>query len=322
MSSVFVTRRIPEEGVTVLKTAGHDVTVSEKDGVLTRDELLAALKAKPYDAVLCLLTDKIDGDVFDAAPSVKMFANYAVGFDNVAIDEAKKRGIVVTNTPDVLTDTVAEHTIALMLAITSRIAEGDRFTRAGKYEGWAPLMLLGTDVKGKTLGLLGAGRIGQRVAAIAHHGLGMSVIYYDIKQNPDIEKSCDAEFHPTIEEILKKADVVTVHVPLLDATRGLINAERLGMMKKTAYLVNTARGPIVDEAALVGALKNNVIKGAALDVYEKEPSLAPGLSALENVVITPHIASASIETRAAMAEVAAHSIVDYFAGAQVQHRVA
>jgi glyoxylate reductase len=322
MSTVFVTRGIPEEGVAVLRGAGHEVNVSEKDGVLTRDELLAALKAKPYDAVLCLLTDKIDSEVFDAAPKAKIFANYAVGVDNVDIAEAKKRGIVVTNTPDVLTDTVAEHTIALMLSVTSRIAEGDRFMRAGKYDGWAPMMLLGTDMKGKTLGLLGAGRIGQRVAAIAHHGLGMEIIYSDIKQNPDVETATGASYRASVDEVIAQADVVTVHVPLLDSTRHLINAERLAKMKKSAYLINTARGPIVDESALVEALKNETIKGAALDVFEKEPSLAPGLAELENVVLTPHIASASFETRAAMAEVAAHSIVDCLAGAEPKHRVA
>ena len=321
MSTVFVTRKIPEDGPAALRAAGHEVTVSAKDGVLTRGELVAALKEKKYDAVLCLLTDKIDGEVFDAAPSAKIFANYAVGVDNVDIEEAKKRGIVVTNTPDVLTDTVAEHAIALILSVTSRITEGDRFARAGKYHGWEPMLLLGTDMKGKTLGLLGAGRIGQRVAAIAHHGLGMQVIYYDIKQNPDIEKSCDASFRASVEEVLKEADVVTVHVPLLDSTRHLINAERLALMKKSAYLVNTARGPIVDENALVDALKNGVIKGAALDVFEEEPRLAPGLAELENVVITPHIASASEETRAAMAKMAAQSIVDCLNGAQPKNRV-
>ncbi len=321
MSSVFVTRKIPEEGLAVLRDAGHDTVVSEKDGVLTHEELMRALTEKSYDAVLCLLTDKIDVGVFDGAPSAKIFANYAVGFDNVDVTEAKKRGIAVTNTPDVLTDTVAEHTIALMLSITSRIAEGDRFLRAGKYVGWAPMLLLGTDLKGKTLGLLGAGRIGQRVAAIAHHGLGMQVMYYDIKQNADIEKACGASYRSSVDEVLAEADVVTVHVPLLDSTRHLINADRLAHMKKSAYLINTARGPIIDENALVGALKNGTIKGAALDVFEAEPTLAPGLSALENVVITPHIASASDETRAAMAVIAAQSIVDYFAGIELKHRV-
>jgi lactate dehydrogenase-like 2-hydroxyacid dehydrogenase len=322
MGAVFVTRKIPEEGLQLLRGAGHDLTISEKDGVLTREELVAALSEKPYDAVLCLLTDKIDGGVFDAVPTAKIFANYAVGFDNVNLDDAKTRGVTITNTPDVVNDTVAEHTIALMLAITSRIAEGDRFLRAGKYHGWEPMMLLGTDLKGKTLGLLGAGHIGARVAAIARVGFGMDIIYYDIKRNETFEQSSGAAFRASVEEVLKEADVVTVHVPLLDSTRHLINAERLAMMKKTAYIVNTARGPVIDEAALVAALKNDTIQGAALDVFEKEPALAPGLAELENVVITPHIASASHEARAAMSRLAGENIVDYLNGAEPKNRVA
>lgn len=321
MSTIFVTRKIPDQGIALLRDAGHDVDVSEKDGVLSKEELRAALSQKPYDAVLCLLTDAIDAETFDAAPNAKIFANYAVGFNNIDTEEAKRRGIVVTNTPDVLTDTVAEHTVALMMSVTSRIAEGDRFMRAGKYDGWAPMMLLGMDLKGKTLGLLGAGRIGQRVAAIAHHGLGMNVIYYDIKQNEMVEKEVNASFHASVDEVMKEADVVTVHVPLLDTTHHLINAERLSMMKKSAYLINTSRGPIVDEKALVAALKGGVIAGAGLDVFEDEPRMAPGLSELENAVVTPHIASASIETRTAMATVAATSIIDFLAGKEPKNRV-
>lgn len=318
---VFVTRAIPESGITLLKDAGHEVVVSEKDGVLTKGELLTALRADEYDAVLPLLTDTIDGEVFDAAPKAKIFANYAVGYNNINLDEAKKRGVTITNTPGVLTDTVAEHTIALMLSITSRIAEGDRFVRAGKYDGWAPLLLLGTDLRGKTLGVLGAGRIGSRVAHFAHHGLDMKVCYYDIKQNDEFEKAYGAEFKATPEDLLKEADVVTVHVPLLESTRHLINKERLAQMKPSAYLINSSRGPVIDEAALVEALKSGMIKGAALDVFEDEPALAPGLADLENVVLTPHIASATEETRGAMSEIAAQSIIDFFDGKTPEHVV-
>lgn len=322
MSTIFVTRQIPEAGIALLRDAGHTVEVSEKDGVLAREELLEALRAHPYDAVLCLLTDTIDAEVFEAVPSAKIFANYAVGFNNIDIDEAKKRAVVVTNTPGVLTDTVAEHTVALMLSVTSRIAEGDRFMRAGKYDGWAPMMLLGTDLKGKTLGLLGAGRIGSRVAEICGKGLGMEIIYYDIKQSPEFEEATGAHFRASVEEVLKEADVVTVHVPLLDATHHLINAERIQLMKAGAYLINTSRGPIVDEAALVAALTNKTIKGAGLDVFENEPALAVGLAECENAVITPHIASASEETRAAMAVIAAQSIIDHLSGVEPKNRVA
>lgn len=314
MASIYVTRKIPELGLTLLKNNGHEVVVSEKDGVLTKEELLTALRAKPYDAVLCLLTDPIDGEVFDAVPTAKIFANYAVGFNNVNIEDAKARGVTITNTPGVLTNTVAEFTISLMLAVMKRIPEGDRMTRGGQYDGWAPEMLLGSDAEGKTLGILGAGRIGYEVALRANKGLRMNIVYYDIKPNEALEKEVGATFKATVEEVLKEADVVSVHVPLLDSTKHLMNAERLSLMKPSAYLINTSRGPVIDEVALVTALKNGTIRGAGLDVFENEPALAEGLVKLENAVITPHIASASEETRSKMAEIAAQNIVDFLAG--------
>lgn len=314
MASVYVTRKVPDVGITMLKEAGHDVVVSEKDGVLTKEELLAALRAKDYDAVLCLLTDTIDAEVYDAVPSAKIFANYAVGYNNIDVAAATERGVTVTNTPGVLTDTVSEYALSLIMAVTKRIPEADRLTRAGKYDGWAPELLLGSDLKGKTLGILGAGRIGTGVATRAYAGLGMQVIYYDIKPNEFIEKDAAATFKATPEEVLKEADVVSVHVPLLDSTKHLINAERLAMMKPSAYLINTSRGPVVDERALVEALKNKTIRGAGLDVFEDEPALAPGLTELENVTITPHIASASDETRGKMSEIAAQNIIAHLGG--------
>ncbi len=322
MASIYVTRRIPEAGLKLLQDAGHTLDISEKDGVLSKEELLAALKAKPYDAVLCLLTDTINGEVFDAVPTAKIFANYAVGFNNIDIEAAKARGITITNTPGALTDTVAEHTIALMLAITSRIAEGDRFVRAGKFDGWGPMMLLGTDLRGKTLGLIGAGRIGGRVAEIAGAGLGMKILYTDVAANADFEKATGARFVATPEEVLKEADVVSIHVPLLPTTTHLMNAERLRMMKPGAYLVNTSRGPVIDEAALVSALKEGVIKGAALDVFEHEPMLAPGLQELENVVLTPHIASATDGARNEMAVLAAENLIAVLKGEAPKNPVA
>lgn len=314
MAKIYITRKIPDAGIKLLKDAGHEVDISEKDGVLTKDELINTLKAKEYDAVLPLLTDTIDGDVYDAVPTAKIFADYAVGYNNIDVEEAKKRGIVVTNTPGVLTDSVAEHTFAMILSITARIAEGDRFTRRGMYDGWAPELLLGMDIKGKTLGIIGAGRIGSQVANIAKSGFGMNVIYFDIKKNDEFEKATGAEFRESVEEVLKEADVVTLHVPLLDSTRHLINKERLGVMKPTAYLVNSSRGPVIDEDALVEALREKKIAGAALDVFENEPALADGLSELENVVITPHIASATIETRQKMSEMAAQNIIAFLEG--------
>jgi lactate dehydrogenase-like 2-hydroxyacid dehydrogenase len=308
--------------VKALTDAGHDVTVSEKDGVLTKNALIAALGEKPYEAVLCLLTDMIDDAVFAAAPQAKIFANYAVGFNNIDLPAAAKRGVKIANTPGVLTDTVAEHTFALILAVAHRIAESDRFTRAGRYDGWAPMMLLGIDLKGKTLGLLGAGRIGSRVAHHARDGFDMQVIYYDVKRNEAFEQESDARFKATVEEVLAEADVVSIHVPLLDSTHHLMNAERFALMKPGAILVNTSRGPVVDEAALVDALKMGRIRGAGLDVFENEPALAPGLAELPNVVLTPHTASATEETRAAMAVLAAENIIAALEGREPPNAVA
>ena len=313
MAQVYVTRHIPEIGIDLLKSAGHEVDVSSKDGVLTPDELIAALSTKPYDAVLCLLTDTINRGVFAAVPSAKIFANYAVGFNNINLEDANAAGVTITNTPGVLTDTVAEYTISLMCAVAKRIPEGERYLRAGKYDGWAPELLLGTDLKGKTLGILGAGRIGYEVARRAHHGFDMRIIYNDLKPLPQMEEF-GAEYKTTTEDVLREADVVTVHVPLLPSTTHLMNAERLALMKPTAYLSNTSRGPVIDEAALVAALRTGTIRGAGLDVFEAEPKLAAGLVALENVVITPHIASASEGTRGKMSEIAAQNIVSFLKG--------
>lgn len=321
MALVYVTRQIPEIGINLLSAAGHEVTVSEKDGVLTRAELLEALGEKEYEAVLCLLTDQIDAEVFTAAPQAKIFANYAVGYNNLNLEDAAAAGVTVTNTPGVLTDTVAEYACSLMLAVAKRIPEADKYTKAGKYEGWAPELLLGSDLKGKTLGILGAGRIGTGVAERMSQGFSMNVVYYDIKPNEHIEKF-GASFRESVDEVMKEADIVSVHVPLLDATKHLINAERLGMMKKGAYLINTSRGPVVDEAALVEALKTGPIRAAGLDVFEDEPALKPGLAELDNVVLTPHIASGSEETRDKMSEMAATNIIEFLSGNEPPNKVA
>lgn len=313
MAKIFVTRRIPEKGIELLKQAGHEVEVSAKDGVLTRAELLAALKAKPYDAVISLLTDKIDGEVMDAVPSAKIFANYAVGFDNLDLAEAKKRGVILSNTPGVLTNAVAEHAFTLLLAVAKRVVESDKFLREGKYEGWAPLLLLGTELTGKTIGIVGLGRIGSRLAQYAR-AFDLRVLYYDVARNEDFERMTGAVYHTNLDEVLSASDFISIHVPLLPTTKHLINAEKLKLMKKTAILVNTSRGPVVDEVALVEALKNGTIRGAGLDVFENEPKLAPGLADLSNVVITPHTASATEEARAAMSEVAAKNILAVLAG--------
>lgn len=321
MAQIFITRHIPDIGINLLRAAGHTVIVSEKKGVLTPRELIKALKAKPYGAVICLLTDTINAEVFTAVPSAKIFANYAVGYNNISIPDAKAAGVTITNTPGVLTDTVAEFTVSLMLSVAKRIPEADQFTRAGKYVGWAPELFLGSDLKGKTLGILGAGRIGYEVALRAALGFGMKIIYNDIAQSEALEKKTKAVFKKTTEEVLKEADVVSIHVPLLPATHHLINAERLKLMKPSAYLINTSRGPVIDEKALVEALKNGTIRGAGLDVFENEPALARGLAKLPNVVITPHIASASEETRNKMSEMVARDVLDFLGGTTPGHVV-
>lgn len=320
MPKIFVTRNIPNRGLDLLKSKGYELRVNPEDRVLSKDELVASLKQDAYDAVLCLLTDKIDSEIFNAAgKQCKIFANYAVGFDNVDLKTAQEKAIMITNTPGVLTNTVAEHAFALILSIAHRIAEADRFTRAGKYHGWEPMLLLGHDVSGKTLGIVGLGRIGSRVAHHGALGFEMKVLYYDVKRNEEFEKNISAsgghaEFREHPDDIFHEADYVSIHVPLLPTTKHMVDARVLSLMKKTAYLVNTSRGPIVDEAALVEALRNNVIAGAALDVYENEPALAPGLADLENVILTPHIASATIETRQAMSELAARNIIEALEG--------
>lgn len=312
---IFITRRIPSRAEEMLREAGYDVTVSEKNGVLTREELKASLAEREYDAIVSLLTDTIDADVISAMPSsVKIIANYAVGYNNIDVVKAKERGMVVSNTPDVLTSTVAEHTVALILTLASRTAEGDRYIRDGKFVGWEPMLLLGTDIKGKTLGLIGAGRIGSEVAGILHKGFGMNVIYCDVKKNEALEAVCGAEFCETHEEVLAQSDIVSIHVPLLSTTHHLINKERLSMMKKNALLVNTSRGPVVDELALVEALKAGTIRGAALDVFEFEPKITEGLLHLPNVVLNPHLASATEETRTKMAEMVATNIIETLEG--------
>ena len=313
---VFITRKIPSRGIEMLSAKGYTVAMNPEERALDKIELVTLLKADRYDAVLCLLTDHIDAEVLDAAHAngVKIFANYAVGFDNVDVKAAQERGIMVTNTPEVLTQTVAEHTFALMLAISHRISESDRFSRAGKYRGWAPELLLGTDVSGKVLGVVGLGRIGSRVAHHAAKGFDMKVLYHDLKRNEQFEKEFGAGYREKLEDLLAEADFVSLHVPLVPNTYHLMNAERLRLMKPTAYLINTSRGPIMDEAALRDALKAGTIRGAAIDVWEHEPELTPGLAELENIILTPHTASATEETRQKMGELAAKNIIEALEG--------
>lgn len=307
MFQVFITRKIPEVGIKLLQREKYKVKISPYNRVLDKQEIIKM--GKNSDALLCLLTDKIDGEMMDGiGPQLKIIANYAVGFDNIDLEDAKERKIMVANTPGVLTDTVAEHTFALMLAIAHRVVEADKFVRALKYEGWAPMLLLGNDISNKTLGVIGLGRVGSRVVHHAVKGFEMKVFYNSVHRNGQFETEFNAVY-ASLDDLLKQSDFVSVHVPLLPATRHLINAEKLKLMKPTAYLINTSRGPVVDETALARALKNKTIRGAALDVFEFEPKLAPGLAELDNVILTPHIASATEETRNKMAEIAAQNII-------------
>ena len=312
---IFITKKIPSKGIEMLRERGYDVTVNAYDRTLSKDELITELSKGRYDAVLCLLTDAIDDAVLAAAgETCKIFANYAVGFDNIDLKAALARNILITNTPGVLTDTVAEHAFALLLALAHRIPESDRFTKEGKYKGWEPMLLLGRDVSRKVLGIVGLGRIGSRVAYYAAKGFEMKILYYDVHRSEEFEKEYHAEFRENIDDLFSESDAISIHVPLLPTTHHLVNEARLKRMKPTALLINTSRGPVIDEKALLQALENNVIRGAALDVFEYEPAITPGLEKLDNVILTPHTASATEETRQAMSECAAHNIIEALEG--------
>jgi len=309
---IAITRRIPEAGINLLKQAGFEPIVSSKDGVLTREELKEFVKGA--DAILSLLTDKIDAEILEAAgPQLKVVANYAVGYDNINLNDCKVKNILVTNTPGVLTETVAEHAIGLLFAIAQNIPQADRFTREGKFVGWAPMLFLGTDLYDKTLGILGLGRIGLEVVKRLKDGFSLDIIYYDVNRNEQAEKEFNVKY-VSLEELMRNSDFLSIHVPLTPTTKHLIGEKELRLMKKTAYLINTSRGALIDEVALVKIMQEKVIQGAALDVYENEPKLTEGLAQLDNVILLPHIASASIGTRSKMAEMAAQNILAVFNG--------
>ncbi len=309
MAKIYLTRRIPEEGIRLLEKK-HEVEVYEGDAPPPKEEIIEKVRDK--EGLLCLLTDPIDRDVFYAAPKLRAISTYAVGYDNIDLKEATRRKIPVSNTPGVLTETTADLTWALIMAIARRIVEGDKMVREGKFKGWGPMVLLGNDVYGKTLGIIGAGRIGQAVARRAT-GFNMKIIYYSRERKPDFERECNAEF-VSFDELLKTSDYITLHVPLTEKTYHLIGEKELKTMKKNAYLINTARGKCIDEKALVKALRNKDIAGAALDVFENEPYLTEGLAELDNVVLAPHAGSASVETRTKMAIIAAENLMEGLEG--------
>jgi len=308
---VYVTRELPERGLKTIKER-FDAEVWPEYAPPPKKTIIE--KAKDVDALATLLSDKIDAEVFDAAPKLKMIAQLAVGFDNVDVQEATKRGIYVSNTPEVLTDTTADFAWTLLMALARRVVEADKYVRMGKWEvGWHPAMLQGRDVYGATMGIVGAGRIGYAVAKRAT-GFSMKILFYDVIPRPEMEKDFGAK-KVDLDELLKQSDFVSVHVPLMKETHHLINAEKLRLMKKTAYLINNSRGSVVDEKALYEALNEGRIAGAGLDVFEQEPtSLANPLLKLDNVVVAPHISSASYETRSKMAEMVADNLIAFFEG--------
>jgi glyoxylate reductase len=323
MPKVYVTHPIPDRGIKLLQEKGYEVGINPDEHVLSKEDVVSAVQGRGYDAILSLLNDKIDAAVFDAAgEQLKIVANYAVGYDNIDVAEAAKRGVLVSNTPGVLNESVSELTFALMLAIGRRVVEADKFMRAGKYTGWTPMLLLGDDIANKTLGVVGLGRIGSLVVKHATKGFDMNVIYHDVKRNGDFEKEYGAVYKENLEDLLKEADFVTLHVPLLPATKHLMNAERLAMMKPSAYLINTSRGPVIDEKALADALASKTIKGAAIDVFENEPKMEPALQNLDNIIVTPHIASGTVETRQKMSAIAAQNIIAAMEGTVLPNPVA
>jgi glyoxylate reductase len=294
---VLLTRRIPSSALTALEAA-CDVDRNDSDQ-LSPGELKTRLADK--EGVVCLMTDAITAEVMDAAPQLKVIANVAVGYNNIDVPAAHARGIIVTNTPEVLTEATADLTWALIMDITRRISEGDRLIRRGAWKTWAFDFMLGSGLRGKTLGVIGFGRIGQAVAARAV-AFGMNVIH------SGVHTSQGGDAIP-VDRLLATADIVTLHCPLTAETRHMINQAALARMKRSAYLINTSRGPVVDEAALAWALKNRIISGAALDVYEQEPAVHPDLLTLENVVLAPHLGSATTETRTAMADLAVRNAI-------------
>ncbi len=305
MFKVFVTRQIPKEGIELLKDV-CEVEVNDIDRQLTKQELCEKIKDK--DAVITQLADAVDKEFFDAAKNLKIVANYAVGFNNIDLDYATKKRVFVTNTPDVLTIATAEHAWALLFACARRVVEADNFTRSLKWKGFEPMAFLGLQISDKTLGVIGAGRIGQAFAKMAC-GFNMKILYTSNTPKPDFEKQTNAKF-VDLNTLLSESDFVSIHTPLTPSTRQLIGKNQLALMKPSSILINTSRGSVIDENALIEALQNKQIYAAGLDVFENEPNIDSNLLRLDNVVLTPHIGSATLKTRTDMSILAAQNILD------------
>jgi len=308
---VYITREIPERGLKIIKER-FDAEFWPEYAPTPKETMIR--KIAEVDALASVSSDKVDAEVFNAAPKLKIVSQMAVGFDNIDVNEATKRGIYVTNTPGVLTETTADFAWTLLMAVARRVVEADKYVRTGKWKvSWHPSMLVGRDVYGATIGIVGAGRIGSAVARRAK-GFNMKILFYDVVPRPKLERELGAK-PVDLETLLRGSDFVSVHVPLMKATYHLVNEERLRLMKKTTYLINNSRGPVVDEKALYKALKEGWIAGAALDVFEQEPTPVDNqLLKLDNVVVAPHISSASYETRSKMAEMVAENLVAFFEG--------
>ncbi|MFO7992494.1 MAG: D-glycerate dehydrogenase [Thermoplasmata archaeon] len=307
---VFVTRRIPENGMKKLEER-YNVSVNNENRVLTKDEIIQEVKGK--DAMLCLLTDAIDKDIIEAGDELKVISNYAVGYDNIDVDVATEKNIAVTNTPGVLTDATADLAWALMMAVARNVAYGDKFVREDRFEGWDPMLMLGREVYGKTLGIIGMGNIGSAVARRAR-GFDMDILYYSRTKKEDLEKELGAE-KVDLDTLLRRSDIVSLHVPLTEETEGMIGWKELEKMKESAYLINIARGEVVNEEALIDALISERIAGAGVDVYSDEPYGAnPDYYTLKNIVMTPHLGSASYRAREGMAEMAADNLIAVLEG--------
>ena len=303
--NVLVTGNLPDAIIDRLRQT-HRVETNREDKPMSRQALLVAVKDK--DGLLTMLTDRVDEELLGCAPQLKMVANCAVGFDNVDLAAASRKGVWVSNTPGVLTNSTADLAFALMLAVGRRVVEGDRRVREGRFKHFAPFRFLGQDVSGKVLGILGLGRIGLAVARRAK-GFDMQLLYHNRHRLPVDEEKAYGVHYVSFEALMKTSDFISVHVPLSDGTHHLVDARALSMMKPSAILVNTARGPVVDEQALVEALREGKIRGAGLDVYENEPALTPGLTELDNAVLLPHVGSASVETRTRMADMATENLL-------------
>ncbi len=316
--NIYVTRRIPEEGLQMLREKYGDFEMNPDNRVLTREELLEKVKGR--DGVLCLLTDTIDAEVMDTAgPQCKVFSNYAVGVNNIDLDAASEKKVMITNTPGVLTDATADMAAALMFGVARRMVESDEFMRSGKYEGWSPMLLLGQEITGQTLGIVGAGRIGSDLATKMAKGFKMKILYTDLSENEELNALGGRKVE--LDELCRESDYISIHVNYYPETHHLINEEMLSLMKPNAILVNTARGPVVDETALVKALQEKKIFGAGLDVFEDEPAMKPGLADLDNVILAPHLGSATVDARTKMSTMAAQNLIDALEGQTPQFLV-